>query len=343
MASMIDGTGDIAVMLIGAEFMGAGVMANFGKGFAKIAAWKGGKIIVPMLAGGASLGTWTAFQGSVNAVTKKAPTTAQDLKNVGIASLESFGFGAFGGFLQQVAVAPLMKFIDKPAKQAVQSVSSELAVKGEMSMADVVKTTTKAAAYDPSFVAKTAGFVTEVGGFTGYEIVEEVIKDLCTDSGSLPEDMTLEDVTKYVGEKFKGQLTNLGSIKMISQIVMGMKGGRIGQQAVINATLENANELSNIKVNPVTVDGKKQFEISTPDNKKMVVETVDDIIKTSQVLLQMQFVKNTQTSLSEVEAKLKPEAKTKPETSLESNKVTFTNLSESDKPGQEREGGRRHS
>ena len=291
----IDGAGDIAVMLIGAEFMGKGVMSAFGKGFTKLAAVKGGKIMVPLLAGGTTLATWTGFQGSVNAVTKKAPTTTQDLKNVGIASLESFGFGAFGGLIQQTAIAPLMKAIDKPAKQAVQSVATKLELNGQMSMADVVKTTMKVSTQDPSFIAKTAGFVTEVGGFTVYEMVEEVAKDLCTDNGNLPENMTLEDVTKYVGEKFAGQLNNLGGIKFMSNMFMMLKGGRIGQQAVINATLENAKELNNIKVKPITVDGKKQFEITTPDNKKMVVETVDDIITTSQVMLQMQFIKNAKT------------------------------------------------
>lgn len=295
MTQGIDGAGDIAVMLVGAEFMGAGVMANFGKGLTKLAAVKGGKIMVPMLAGGTTLAAWTGFQGSVNAVTKKAPTTTQDLKNIGIASLESFGFGAFGGLVQQVAVAPLMKVIDKPAKQALQSVATKLELNGQMSMADVVKTTMKVSTQDPSFIAKTAGFVTEVGGFTVYDMVEEIAKDLCTKNGNLPENMTLEDVTKYVGEKFAGQLNNLGGIKFMSNMFMMLKGGRIGQQAVINATLENAKELDNIKIKPITIDGKKQFEISTPDNKKMVVETVDDLVTTSQVLLQLQFIKNAKT------------------------------------------------
>lgn len=107
-------------MLLGAEAIGKGVSVGAGKllgknGLKAIQTSKAARVAFASGVGGTTLATWTAASGTVNNLTKTAQTTSDDWKMLAQATVESFGFGAFGGFLNETVVAKVVKTIDKPA------------------------------------------------------------------------------------------------------------------------------------------------------------------------------------------------------------------------------------
>ena len=333
-SSFVDGIGDIVLMLVtlGAvsktKMMGkltSKLYKSLEQGASKFLKGnkteKAAKLGTSMIMGGATLAGFTLSKETLDNLSNptRDAKSFSTWKQTGIASLESFGFGAFGGLLNETVVAPVVKYIAKPGKQATQAVSRALSGNTELSGKEILQTATKAQNLNMSGLFKmnavelkdfaqilgahAAGFGVEVVGFAGYEAGLDAIKDICDpQTGRLPEDMTLANLTKYLGHKIGDQFSNLGTIKGISQLLMMSKGGKAAQNAMMNKMIADSEKLNDVKFKKVNQNGNEAIEMTLPDGSKKLVSSPNQAIQTCQTLMQMEFVVNN----------LKPEEETKP-------------------------------
>ncbi len=324
------GIGDIAVMLftLGAaselKVMGKATQGVFGalergagKIMSKTAAQTTAKIGTSMLMGGTTLGGFTLGKETLNNLSNPMRDVAswETWKETGIASAESFGFGAFGGLLNETVVAPIVKAIEKPAAKATQAVSKALTEQGELTGKQIMQTVSDSGSLklDGIFkmnsqelgnlargvTAKGVGFGVEAAGFTAYEAGLDVVKDLIDPAtGRLPENMTVESLTEYLGGKLGEQFSNLGTIKGVSQLLMMTKGGKVAQKAMMNEILSKSDVLKNIKFKKTEINGHEVYEVTYPNGNREVVTSPDKAIATCQMAMQMEFLAK---SLSKVE------------------------------------------
>lgn len=323
---MAGNIGDIAVMLytLGAaselKMMGKATQGVYGaleKGagriMSKTAAQKTAKIGTSMAMGGTTLGGFTLGKETLNNLSNpmRDATSWETWKETGIASAESFGFGAFGGLLNETVVAPIVKAIEKPATKATQAVSKALTEQGELTGKQIMQTVSESGGLklDGLFkmnsqelanlartaTAKGVGFGAEVTGFTAYEAGLDVIKDLIDPkTGRLPDNIDV----KYLCDKFGEQLSNLGTIKGVSMFLMMRKGGKVAQKAMLNEFLSESEALKNIKFKKAEINGHEVYEVTYPNGNRAVVSSPEQAIATCQMAMQMEFLAK---SLSEVE------------------------------------------
>ncbi|MEE3350232.1 MAG: hypothetical protein VZR09_09360 [Candidatus Gastranaerophilaceae bacterium] len=332
---MAGNIGDIAVMLytLGAaselKMMGKATQGVYGalehgagKIMSKTAAQKTAKIGTSMAMGGTTLGGFTLGKETLNNLSNpmRDATSWETWKETGIASAESFGFGAFGGLLNETVVAPIVKAIEKPATKATQAVSKALTEQGELTGKQIMQTVSESGGLklDGLFkmnpqelanlartaTAKGVGFGVEVSGFTAYEAGLDIIKDLIDpQTGRLPENITVDSLTEYLGEKFGEQFSNLGTIKGVSQLLMMSKGGKVAQKAMMNEILSKSDALKDIKFKKAEISGHEVYEVTYPNGNRAVVTSPEQAIATCQMAMQMEFLVK---SLSESEA-VKPQ------------------------------------
>ena len=320
--------GDIAIMLmtLGAsarlKVMGKTTQTTFNmleKGAAKIfsksAAAKGAKLGTSMFMGGNTLAGYTLTKETLNNLSNPM-RDAKDWdtwKQTGIASAESFGFGAFGGLLNETVVAPIVKAIEKPAAKATQAVTKAFAEQGELSGKEILQTALKGnevnidgflgifklssqeyATLARTATAKTVGFGTEVAGFTAYETALDTVKDIIDPkTGRLPEDMTLDNLTKYLEEKFGEQFANLGTIKSVSLFLMMSKGGKMAQKAMMTQMIASSEKLNNLKFKKAEINGQEFYEVTYPNGARKIVDMPEQAIALSQFALQMDMITAT--------------------------------------------------
>jgi len=328
---MAGNIGDIAVMLytLGAaselKMMGKATQGVYGaleKGagriMSKTAAQKTAKIGTSMAMGGTTLGGFTLGKETLNNLSNsmRDATSWETWKETGIASAESFGFGAFGGLLNETVVAPIVKAIEKPVTKATQAVSKALTEQGELTGKQIMQTVSDSgslkldglfkmdaqewANFARTATAKGVGFGVEVGGFTAYEVALDVVKDIIDyKTGRLPESMTIDSLTEYLsknmtaerlGEKFSEQLSNLGTIKGISQLLMMSKGGKVAQKAMMNEFLSKSDALKDIKFKKAEINGHEVYEVTYPNGNRAVVSSPEQAIATCQMAMQMEFL-----------------------------------------------------
>ena len=316
--------GDIAnlLMTLGAsaelKVMGKTTQATFNmleKGAAKIlsksAAAKGAKLGTSMFMGGSSLAGYTLTKETLNNLSNPM-RDAKDWdtwKQTGIASAESFGFGAFGGLLNETVVAPIVKAIEKPAAKATQAVTKAFAEQGELSGKEILQPALKGnevnidgflgifklssqeyATLARTATAKTVGFGTEVAGFTAYETTLATVKDIIDPkTGRLPEDMTLGNLTKHLKEQF----ANLGTIKSVSLFLMMSKGGKMAQKAMMTQMIASSEKLSDLKFKKAEINGQEFYEVTYPNGARKIVDTPEQAIALSQFALQMDMITAT--------------------------------------------------
>ena len=173
------------------------------KRFSQKTAQKTAQLATSSVMGGVSLGSYTLVKESLNNVTNpmRDATSWETWKQTGIASAGSFGFGAFGGILSTLAIAPVVKAIEKPAAKATQAVAKTLSGGAEVSGKEIIEAAVKSGELNFSGLskmsieelkvfgkelatkgaAKGTGFFMEVGGFTLYEVSLDMIKDLMKD------------------------------------------------------------------------------------------------------------------------------------------------------------------
>ncbi len=76
--------------------------------------------------GRASLAGFTLTKETLDNITNpmRDSGSLSTWKQTGIASLESFGFGAMGGLLNETVIGPLVKYLSKPAQQSAKAVGT---------------------------------------------------------------------------------------------------------------------------------------------------------------------------------------------------------------------------
>lgn len=326
----VDGAGDIVLMLLGTEAIGKGVAWAGSKVATKLAPYVpkvlsklgattvmkigGNSVTVSRVAGSmvtsaATFTTWDASKNYINLKTKDIQYSGEDAVKEWQAykegNVESGKFGAFAGLLNSTVVGKVvngtMKLFEKPVAKAVQGVAKTLEKGETVTGTEVMKTFIAKQA--PGMVAKTAGTVAEVAGFTMYETANEITKELLkTDANGqrhLPKDLTEEGLTNYLWTHLKGQAANLGEIKAISKLIFMHKGAIVERERMMNENLSKCEMLSNVKVQKAEVNGREVYEVTMPNGNRKVAHTPEEIVAYCNNLMLMDMAMNSKTTATE--------------------------------------------
>lgn len=326
----VDGAGDIVLMLLGTEAIGKGVAWAGSKVATKLAPYVpkvlskiggatvmnvgGNSVTVSRVAGSmvtsaATFTTWDASKNYINLKTKDIQYSGEDAVKEWQAykegNVESGKFGAFAGLLNSTVVGKVvsgtMKLFEKPVAKAVQGVAKTLEKGETVTGTEVMKTFIAKQA--PGMVAKTAGAVAEVAGFTMYETANEITKELLqTDANGekhLPKDLTEEGLTNYLWKHLKGQAANLGEIKAISKLIFMHKGAIVERERMMNENLSKCEMLSNVKVQKAEVNGREVYEVTMPNGNRKVAHTPEEIVAYCNNLMLMDMAMNSKTTATE--------------------------------------------
>lgn len=330
----VDGAGDIVLMLLGTEAIGKGVAWAGSKVATKLAPYVpkvlskiggatvmnvgGNSVTVSRVAGSmvtsaATFTTWDASKNYINLKTKDIQYSGEDAVKEWQAykegNVESGKFGAFAGLLNSTVVGKVvsgtMKLFEKPVAKAVQGVAKTLEKGEAVTGTEVMKTFIAKQA--PGMVAKTAGAVAEVAGFTMYETANEITKELLkTDANGqrhLPKDLTEEGLTNYLWKHLKGQAANLGEIKAISKLIFMHKGAIAERERMMNENLSKCEMLSNVKVQKAEVNGREVYEVTMPNGNRKVAHTPEEIVAYCNNLMLMDMAANSKTTATEANPK----------------------------------------
>lgn len=330
----VDGAGDIVLMLLGTEAIGKGVAWAGGKIAAKLAPYVpkvlskiggatvmnvgGNSVTVSRVAGSmvtsaATFTTWDASKNYINLKTKDIQYSGEDAVKEWQAykegNVESGKFGAFAGLLNSTVVGKVvngtMKLFEKPVAKAVQGVAKTLEKGEAVTGTEVMKTFIAKQA--PGMVAKTAGAVAEVAGFTMYETANEITKKLLkTDANGqrhLPKDLTEEGLTQYLLKKIPEELwkqtKGIGEIKAISKLIFMHKGAIVERERMMNENLSKCEMLSNVKVQKAEVNGREVYEVTMPNGNRKVAHTPEEIVAYCNNLMLMDMAANSKTTATE--------------------------------------------
>lgn len=326
----VDGAGDIVLMLLGTEAIGKGVAWAGSKVATKLAPYVpkvlskiggatvmnvgGNSVTVSRVAGSmvtsaATFTTWDASKNYINLKTKDIQYSGEDAVKEWQAykegNVESGKFGAFAGLLNSTVVGKVvsgtMKLFEKPVAKAVQGVAKTLEKGEAVTGTEVMKTFIAKQA--PGMVAKTAGAVAEVAGFTMYETANEITKELLkTDANGqrhLPKDLTEEGLTNYLWTHLKGQAANLGEIKAISKLIFMHKGAIAERERMMSENLSKCEMLSNVKVQKAEVNGREIYEVTMPNGNRKVAHTPEEIVAYCNNLMLMDMAMNSKTTATE--------------------------------------------
>lgn len=329
----VDGAGDIVLMLLGTEAIGKGVAWAGGKVATKLAPYVpkvlskigastvmkigGNSVTVSRVAGSmatsaATFTAWDATKNYINLKTKDIQYTGEDAVKEWQAykegNIESGKFGVFAGLLNSTVVGKVvngtMKMFEKPVAKAMQGVATTLE-KGEATGADVMKTFI--AKQTPGMLAKTAGIVAEVSGFTMYETANNLTKKLLqTDANGqlhLPKDLTEEGLTQYllknIPEEFLKQAKGIGEIKAISKLIFMHKGAVAERERMMNENLSKCEMLGKVKIQKAEVEGAEVYAITTPNGNRKIARSPEDVVAYCNVLMQMDMAMNSKTTATE--------------------------------------------
>lgn len=329
----VDGAGDIVLMLLGTEAIGKGVAWAGGKVATKLAPYVpkvlskigastvmkigGNSVTVSRVAGSmatsaATFTAWDATKNYINLKTKDIQYTGEDAVKEWQAykegNIESGKFGVFAGLLNSTVVGKVvngtMKMFEKPVAKAMQGVATTLE-KGEATGTDVMKTFI--AKQTPGMLAKTAGIVAEVSGFTMYETANNLTKKLLqTDANGqlhLPKDLTEEGLTQYllknIPEEFLKQAKGIGEIKAISKLIFMHKGAVAERERMMNENLSKCEMLGKVKIQKAEVEGAEVYAITTPNGNRKIARSPEDVVAYCNVLMQMDMAMNSKTTATE--------------------------------------------
>lgn len=330
----VDGAGDIVLMLLGTEAIGKGVAWAGSKVATKLAPYVpkvlskigaatvmnvgGNSVTVSRVAGSmvtsaATFTTWDASKNYINLKTKDIQYSGEDAVKEWQAykegNVESAKFGAFAGLLNSTVVGKVvngtMKLFEKPVAKAVQGVAKTLEKGEAVTGTEVMKTFIAKQA--PGMVAKTAGTVAEVAGFTMYETANNLTKKLLqTDANGqlhLPKDLTEEGLTQYllknIPEEFLKQAKGIGEIKAISKLIFMHKGAIAERERMMNENLSKCEMLSNVKVQKAEVNGREVYEVTMPNGNRKVAHTPEEIVAYCNNLMLMDMAMNSKTTATE--------------------------------------------
>ena len=351
----VDGAGDIVLMLLGTEAIGKGVAWAGGKVATKLSPYvpkvlsklgaKGimtignstvtvGKVVGNMATSAATFTAWDATKNYINLKTKDIQYTGEDAVKEWQAykegNVESGKFGVFAGLLNSTVVGKVvngtMKIFEKPVAKAMQGVATTLE-KGEATGADVMKTFM--AKQTPGMLAKTAGIVAEVSGFTMYETANNLTKKLLqTDANGqlhLPKDLTEEGLTQYllknIPEEFLKQAKGIGEIKAISKLIFMHKGAVAERERMMNENLSKCEMLGKVKIQKAEVEGAEVYAITTPNGNRKIARSPEDVVAYCNVLMQMDMAMNSKVMAEEAKPNEKQTGQTGLSSKFDTNKV----------------------
>ena len=319
----VDGAGDIVLMLLGTEAIGKGVAWAGGKLISKVSPYVPkflanagsktvmtigsnnitvGRVAANMASQSASFELWDASKNYINLKTKDIQYSGKDAEKEWEAykegNVESAKFGAFAGLVNTTVVGKVingtMKMFEKPIAKAISKVGKSFEKTSAMSGSDVMKTFMLN--QTPGALAKTAGTIAEIGGFTLYETANEVTKELLKrdENGEhhLPAELTEDGLTSYLWDKLKGQATNLGEIKAISRLMFMHKGAIKEQARLMDENLAKCETLKNVQIKKTEINGREIFEVTMPDGSRKVANSVEEIIANCNVLMQLDIISN---------------------------------------------------
>ena len=316
-----DGAGDIVLMLLGTEAIGKGVAWAGGKLISKVSPYVPkflanagsktvmtigsnnitvGRVAANMASQCASFELWDASKNYINLKTKDIQYSGKDAEKEWEAykegNVESAKFGAFAGALNTTVVGKVingtMKMFEKPIAKAISKVGKSFEKTSAMSGSDVMKTFMLN--QTPGALAKTAGTIAEIGGFTLYETANEVIEELLKkgEGGHLPAKLTEDGLTSYLLDKLGDQAKNLGEIKAISRLIFMHKGAIKEQARLMDENLAKCETLKNVQIKKTEINGREIFEVTMPDGSRKVANSVEEIIANCNVLMQLDVISN---------------------------------------------------
>ena len=317
----VDGAGDIVLMLLGTEAIGKGVAWTGGKLISKVSPYVPkflanagsktvmtigtnnitvGRVAANMASQSTAFTLWDASKNYINLKTKDIQYSGEAAEKEWEAykegNVESAKFGAFAGALNTTVVGKVingtMKIFEKPIANAVSKVGKSFEKTSAMSGSDVMKTFMLN--QTPGALAKTAGTIAEIGGFTLYETANEVIEELLKkgEDGHLPAKLTEDGLTSYLLDKLGDQAKNLGEIKAISRLIFMHKGAIQEQARLMDENLAKCETLKNVKIKKTEVNGREIFEVTMPDGSRKVANSVEEVIANCNVLMQLDMISN---------------------------------------------------
>ncbi|MBR1626081.1 MAG: hypothetical protein IJ681_02940 [Bacteroidales bacterium] len=332
----VDGAGDIVLMLLGTEAIGKGVAWAGGKLISKVSPYVPkflanagsktvmtigsnnitvGRVAANMASQSASFTLWDASKNYINLKTKDIQYSGKDAEKEWEAykegNVESAKFGAFAGALNTTVVGKVingtMKMFEKPIAKAISKVGKSFEKTSAMSGSDVMKTFMLN--QTPGALAKTAGTIAEIGGFTLYETANEVIEELLKkgEGGHLPAKLTEDGLTSYLLDKLGDQAKNLGEIKAISRLIFMHKGAIQEQARLMDENLAKCETLKNVKIKKTEVNGREIFEVTLPDGSRKVANSVEEVIANCNVLMQLDMISNAAKENETVDKKTTPQ------------------------------------
>ncbi|MBO6181525.1 hypothetical protein J6O86_07555 [bacterium] len=334
----VDGAGDIVLMLLGTEAIGKGVAWAGGKLVSKVSPYVPkflanagsktvmtigsnnvtvGRVAANMASQSASFTLWDASKNYINLKTKDIQYSGEAAEKEWEAykegNVESAKFGAFAGALNTTVVGKVingtMKMFEKPIAKAVSKVGKSFETTSAMTGADVMKTFMLN--QTPGMLAKTAGTIAEIGGFTLYETANEVVEELIKKDGNgehrLPTEWTEDGLTSYLWNKLKGQTANLGEIKAISRLMFMHKGAIKEQARLMDENLAKCETLKNVKIKKTEVNGREIFEVTMSDGNRKVANSVEEVIANCNVLMQLDVISNAAKENETVDKKSTPQ------------------------------------
>ena len=191
---------------------------------------------------------------------------------------------------------------------------------------------------EPGIAIKGVGFATEVAGFTGYQICDEVRSQLIkngvnTDAirNILIEKAELEQDTKRIEElkqmdwyelagelvwtDTKEQVVGLGSMKGIERLMGWIVGAKSPLMTAHETVLNTCENLKGMKIEKSTTpEGKIGYKVTTKNGEVKFFDSENSLIAECQATMQTDLISNT------IEAKLNALITPKEETSVESSK-----------------------
>lgn len=289
--NLISGFGEAIIMIMtlgwGAEtkagqMLATSTMATFGKAGVAIASkqvnnkllqgalrlsGQGVKLLGPALNEGTKMYAYTAVMGTAGNVANRAikfdseDNTLDKFIQTEAMVLDSakgsFGFGAFAGVFGSTVTQKVMQRASRVSQKVGTALSDKFA-KGAVDANEVFTTILEKSA--PTKIAEVAAFATDVLGFTAFESVLAIVKNL----DNYPDGYSVEDLTNVIWEELKSQGYNLFQIKIVAWL-LSSRSARMQATRYMKDAMPQLKGASIEWVN----EGKDGYKINLPDGRKI--------------------------------------------------------------------------
>ena len=305
--NLLNGFGEALIMIMtlgwGAEtkagqMLATSTMATFGKAGVTIASrqvnnkllqgalrysGQAVKLIGPAINEGTKMYSYTAVTGTASNIANRAikfdseensldkflQTEAMVLDS----ATGSFGFGAFAGVFGSTVTQKVMQRASRVSTKVGTALSDKFA-KGAVDANEVFTTILEKSA--PTKIAEVAAFVTDVLGFTAFESVLAIVKNL----DNYPDGYSVEDLTNVIWEELKSQGYNLGQIKIVAWLL----SSRSARMQATRYMKDAMPQLKGASVEGVN-GGKDGYKINLPDGRKIECKNTTEYISALHLMI----------------------------------------------------------